>query len=443
MKTPKETRKLIVLLISLLSLFFSIEADAALSSAGVLDTVLAKYASVASSWGTVLVARAVWLFWVLATISMVWTFGILALRKADLSEFFAEFIKFIVFTGFFLWLLTNGPKMATGIMDSFLTMGANASGSNIGSSPSQIVDIGFSIFFDTSAKSTPLDIPASIIGGAISLIILVILALVAINMLMLQISGWLLAFAGVFILGFGGSRWTSDMAITYFKTVLNIGLQLMMMVLLVNIGKTLLDQYYNNLAGGIRLKELGVMLVVSITLMILTNKIPPMIGSIAMGGGTHALGNGFGGGAALAAGGALGAAAAMGGAALKSGAANIAGGTQALMAAYQNASSEAGSGSGSGSPGFLSNTSSGTQSGPSTQGQASPLAKAMGITASTSANLARGVWDVAKNKAQNGIDNSLAGQVTQAVKNNAPTFGSDSLEGAEDNNKPDPKSAAI
>jgi Na+/melibiose symporter-like transporter len=87
-------------------------------------------------------------------------------------------------------------------------------------------------------------------------------------------SGWVLAYGGVFFLGFGGSRWTSDMAINYYKTVLGMAAQLMAMVLLVGIGKTFLDDYYTRMSAGISLKEMGVMLIVVIILLALTNKIP-------------------------------------------------------------------------------------------------------------------------------------------------------------------------
>jgi type IV secretion system protein TrbL len=49
---------------------------------------------------------------------MVWTFGMMALRKADIGEFFAEFVRFTIFTGFFWWLLTNGPNFASSIYAS-------------------------------------------------------------------------------------------------------------------------------------------------------------------------------------------------------------------------------------------------------------------------------------------------------------------------------------
>lgn len=71
------------------------------------------------------------------------------------------------------------------------------------------------------------------------------------------------------------------------------------MVLLVGIGQSFVDQYYNNMTTGLNLNEMGVVLVASIVLLALTNKVPSMIGQISMGGGTHAIGNGMGAGGAL------------------------------------------------------------------------------------------------------------------------------------------------
>ena len=87
-------------------------------------------------------------------------------------------------------------------------------------------------------------------------------------------------YGGVFFLGFGGSRWTSDMAINYYKTVLGVAAQLMAMVLLVGIGKTFLDDYYARMSEGINLKEMGVMLIVCVILLALVNKIPALIAGV-------------------------------------------------------------------------------------------------------------------------------------------------------------------
>lgn len=336
MKTPAMFRNSACFLFLWLALF-SINAYADIDNAGVLDNVLSRYSTAASTWAATITTRATWLFWTLALISMVWTFGMMALRKADIGEFFSEFIRFTVFTGFFWWLLSNGPDFATSIMDSLRTIAGNATGTGSALTPSGIVDIGFNIFFKVIDRSSLLSPVNSAAGMIISAIILVILALIGVNMLLLLVSAWILAYAGVFFLGFGGARWTSDMAIGYFKTVLSLAAQLFTMVLLVGIGKSFVDQYYTNMSAGISLKELGVMLIVAVVLLALVNKVPGLVGSLAMGGGTGALGGGYGAGAVIGAAAMGTAAAATAGAAMMTGGANIVGGAQALMAAFSKA----------------------------------------------------------------------------------------------------------
>lgn len=456
MRMPIIFKSAVVPLLIWLALF-TVNAHAAIDNVGILNNVLDRYQVAASTWTAAITAHATWLFWTLALISMVWTFGQMALRKADIGEFFAEFIRFIVFTGFFWWLLLNGPRFATSIMDSLRKIGGEATGSGGSLTPSGIVDIGFGIFskvLDYSSVLSPVD---SAIGIIMSAIVLVILALIGVNMLLLLISGWILAYAGIFFLGFGGSRWTSEMAINYFKTVLNIAAQLFTMVLLVGIGKSFIDQYYNNMSSGIILKELGVMLIVAVVLLKLVNTIPPLIGGLA-GGQTGSLGNGFGAGAAIAAAAMGAAAAASVGAAMATGATNMAGGAQAVMAAFSqaNASESAGggstgdlmaaaggggdSGSGGGSSvlasamgdsgpagstdfGSANNLGGGEiggasassdakgtdnkaggapgeqESGGALAAAAAAAAKAGRIAAGTATNLAQGSWDVAKEKA--------------------------------------------
>lgn len=377
MRTPAIFKSAAIPLFLWLALF-TVNAYAAIDNAGILDNVLSRYQTAASTWAATITTHATWLFWTLALISMVWTFGMMALRKADIGEFFAEFIRFTVFTGFFWWLLSNGPSFATSIMDSLRTIGGNATGTGSSLTPSGIVDIGFDIFFkvlDQSSVWSPVD---SAVGIIISTAVLVILALIGVNMLLLLVSGWILAYAGVFFLGFGGSRWTSEMAIGYFKTVLGIAAQLFTMVLLVGIGKSFIDQYYTAMSAGISLKELGVMLIVAVVLLALVNKVPPLIGGLA-GGNTGSLGHGFGAGAAIGAAAMGAAAAATAGAALAAGATGMAGGAQALMAAFSKANaSESAGGGGAGDLMAAAGGGGGGDSGGSGSSGGSALASAMG-----------------------------------------------------------------
>ncbi|UEG44672.1 P-type conjugative transfer protein TrbL [Paracidovorax citrulli] len=365
---------------------YSTAASAQLTNQGMLDQVVTEFATRATAWQTVVMNAATFLFWTLGTISLVWTFGFMALRKADIGEFFAEFIRFILFFGFFLWLLRNGPAFANSIIQSLARIGEQASG--VASvTPSGIVDIGFMILkqaFTNSSIWSPVD---SFIGVALSVGILILLAVVAVNMLLLLVSGWLLMYAGIFFLGFGGSRWTSDMAINYYKTVLGVAVQIMTMVLLVGIGNDLLSSFYARMnTGTLNFEELGVMLVFCVALLMLVNRVPPLIAGIISGtgiGNAGGIGN-FGAGAAVGA--AMGAAsvaagaASMAGAAVMSGAANLAGGTSAVKAAFEKAQGSATSDAGAGMDMMASmgglNTSGGQDSASS---GASPFAQAAGF----------------------------------------------------------------
>ena len=438
------------------------EAFSAINGQGILDDVQNKFHTAASGWAATLTARASWLFWVLALISMVWTHGMLLFRKADIAEFYGEFIRFIVFTGFFWWLLTNGPQMAHDIIGSMQTLGNTASGI-AGTTPSGIVDVGFKIFNTIVQQSSIASPVMSTAGLIMATIVIAILALIAANMLILLVSGWILAYAGVFYLGFGGSRWTSDIAISYFKTVLNIGVQLMTMVLLVGIGQQFINTYYAQMDANINLNDMAAMLVAAIVLLVLVNKIPPMIGHIAQGGGTHALGGGFGAGSAIAAAGVAGAAAAMAGSTTVAGAANIAGGAQAVMAAAKQASQNSSSASDlvSRMGGIVSGAlDSNTSSSSSSASTSSPLAAAMGDSlasnnlsssssgttnqgsksSSTAGHLASGITQVLDEKIQSRINQTVGGQVASAInqftetqahnnKVTSPTFDNNSLSG--------------
>ena len=106
----------ICLLLCSCLLLVSVNASAQMTNSNVFSDILQRYQSVASAWSTTITKHATWLFWCLVSISMIWTFGMMALRKADFGEFFAEFVRFTIFTGFFWWLLSNGPYYANTII---------------------------------------------------------------------------------------------------------------------------------------------------------------------------------------------------------------------------------------------------------------------------------------------------------------------------------------
>tara|TARA_R110000796_G_scaffold141183_5_gene257441 strand:+ start:32434 stop:33789 length:1356 start_codon:yes stop_codon:yes gene_type:complete len=425
---------------------YSTSASADLTNHGILDQVVMEFATRATTWGAVVTDAASWLFWTLVVISMVWTFGMMALRKADIGEFFAELVRFTIFVGFFWWLLINGPAFANSIIQSLSRIGEQASGvSSV--TPSGIVDIGFFIWkqaVNNLSAWSPVD---SLVGVVLSAAILLLLAVIAVNMLLMFVSAWLLAYAGVFLLGFGGSRWTSDIAINYYKTVLGVAVQIMTMVLLVGIGSDMLSTFYVRMNKSmLNFEELGVMLVFCLALLMLVNRVPPLVAGIITGsgigsaGGIGSFGAGAVVGAAVGAAGMAAGAASMAGSAVMGGAANIAGGGSAIKAAFEQAQATMASG---GDMPSLGGSTGGSSSGDISTGS-TPFAQAAGfasdssggsvmqatrVAAGTAGNLGKGVGSMAADNFKSRTAQTAGGRLATSIRESSPSFKGNGLMG--------------
>lgn len=437
---------------------FSSTASAQLSNQGILDQVLTDYATRAASWQTVIIDAASWLFWTLVVISMVWTFGMMALRKADIGEFFAELVRFTIFTGFFWWLLINGPAFANSIIQSLARIGEQAAGvSSV--TPSGIVDVGFLIWKQAISNLSAWSPVDSLVGAVLSAAIMLLLALIAINMLLMLIAAWLLAYAGIFFLGFGGSRWTSDMAINYYKTVLGVAVQIMTMVLLIGIGNDMLSTFYTRMNQNVlNFEELGVMLVFCMALLLLVNRVPPLVAGVITGSGIGSAGGigNFGAGAvvgaAMGAAGVAAGAASMAGSAVMGGAANMAGGASAIKAAFDKAQASMSSGSEMPSMGGMSSSGGGgSGSGGDSSTGSTPFSQAAGfsggsgnagggikraasLTAGTAGNLAKGAGSMVAEKFKDRVADTAGGRLASSIRESSPSFEGNSLGGTNDSN---------
>lgn len=414
-------------------------AFAAIEKGGVLNEVSDRFLTVSSTWAGTITQYASWLFWTLVVISMVWTFGMMALRKADIGEFFAEFVRFTIFTGFFWWLVINGPNFAMDIVNSLRMIAAEASGLPRGLNPSTPIDIAFDILAK-AAKSYSVTSPIDNLSIFLTtLAILACMAVVAANVLLALITAWVLAYAGVFVLGFGGARWTSDIAINYFRSVAGIALKLMTITLLVGIAITIIDGYHVELANNASMDELLVIFVVSLVLVILINTIPNVIGGLMPGGGAAAsAGSSFGAGAIMGAGMAA-AGMATGGAALAAkatmgAAAGTMGSASAIQSAFQKAA--ASMGGGGDMPSMESEGSSGGGRGEAATVDSSPFSQVAGFGESSSrssgggyaraaklatgtvSELAKGVGSQMKQGFQELVSETAGGKLSASIREN-------------------------
>ncbi|KTC71801.1 putative conjugal transfer protein TrbL [Legionella birminghamensis] len=412
----KSTVAKMCILLGLMLCASSLYAGSGISGANIFDSILNRFQSTSATWETKITAYASWLFWSLVLLSMIWTYSLLALKRAEIQEFLAETMRFLIVTGFFNWLLIHGPAIANAFIASLRQIAADASGLKQSVSPSGIMDVGFDIASKVVDNSSIWSPATTTVGLIVAAVILVVLALVAVNMLLILISAWIITYGGIFLLGFGGGRWTQDIAINYYKTVLGIAVQAFAMVLIVGIGHSFVDQYYTAMSTEISIKELLVMLVVSIILLSIINKIPPMLSGIVSGGGFNG-GPGVGLSTAMGAASMAGAAVAGGVSMATSAVANIAGAGSALSEAFKAASqSRAASASGS--------------------GLAASMGKAGHFVSSMGAHLAAGTADVMRQKMDSvktamtsRIAQTPGGQVAQSINEKSQSVAGDQPDG--------------
>lgn len=394
---------------------FSFDAMAAISSNGILNSVTGQFQAQASAWGGIITGYATWLFWTLGTISLVWTGGALVLKRADIGEFFAEFIRFILFFGFFLWLLQNAAAIGTAIISSLIQIGANASQTGA-TNPSAVMDIGFQIFYKVMQQTSIWSPTDSIIGAFLAGIILICIALIAANMTIMLCSAWILLYGGIFYLGFGGSRWTSEIALHYYKTLIGVGMSLMAMVLMIGIAQSIVTTYYNQMSTGIQVNEIATIMVVAIILLALIHRVPGLISGVMTGASIGHSGIGaFSAGTAVGAASMAAAVATTTGAMAGAAASNIGGSGQALVAAFQNAQQNMAA---------RGDTVIPNDSGSSSGGLSAAMGTGKTFVADMGKSLLMGVGGTMKQSAANKANDSLMGKVANNIRNETSGNGS-------------------
>jgi len=284
---PTALRRALPLILLLVLLALPWVASAQAIDPYPVDNLLARFQGVLGNWSGAVYDAASRLFWALATISLTWTFGMMVFRRADFGELFAELVRFIVLTGIFWWLLSSGggdKGHIDQILKSMGVLGSNASGSGV-LSPASLLKSGYEVFFavaNESASNSWKDAD-KIIGLAMASAVLALVALAAVSMMIIKVMMWVLSFGGLFLLGFGGARWTSGIAINYYKHVLAVGISYFVMLLLAGTGQEFLHEYSTLVAGNVTLPSLAIMLVASIVLVALLVRIPNLVASIVVG----------------------------------------------------------------------------------------------------------------------------------------------------------------
>src|SRR3954462_3758270 len=256
------------------------QAQVAAAVGGSLDTIVDKFKE-SSQWESAIKKAAISLFWILAAIEFAVTALFLALAGGGFQNLAAEIVKRILVVGIFFFILDQGTSIVDAVIQSFRQLSASAGGA--GFKPSDIFNAGVSI-----AKKLPDNVsfwtdPSKSLGLLIAALVIVIcFALIAAIVIVTMVEMYIVTYAGIILLGFGGSAFTKDYAVKYLTYAVSVGLKLVVMGLVVGIGQSILT----STAQGFQNKtntEVYIVLGVAIVLLAVTKALPAMLQSIVVG----------------------------------------------------------------------------------------------------------------------------------------------------------------
>ncbi|MBI2772561.1 MAG: type IV secretion system protein [Burkholderiales bacterium] len=225
-------------------------------------------------------------FIALATIEITWCAALWAFEKDNMSSMMGDMVKTIMTLCFFYALMVNAPEWIGIIHEQFKSVSANslkvtaltpdgviAEGvrasifvqinmlnplnlwaglaSQIATLISQVIAMMALVGTNAEAVMTTLvSIGATVlwgftgfmIGGLVSLCVLICYLIIALQLVMLQVEMCLLMAAGAVFLGLGGSRWTRDYVQKYMNHALVTGLRYLVLMMVLSFTLAGVDQ---------------------------------------------------------------------------------------------------------------------------------------------------------------------------------------------------------
>lgn len=258
-------------------------AEPALAQQGqVLTNLENQVISATQGWQDTVIDAATSLFWILAGIE----FGIaavwLAIASPSLDTWFAELVRRILFIGFFLFVLQQGPDFAKAVVDSLFQLGAEGGSA----SPADVFNAGIRVasklseqiqfgLFEDNAMAI-----AAVIAVAVVVICFSLVAAIFVSVLVEMYVGLL---AGMIMLGLGGSSFTKDFAIRYLVYAFSVGMKLMALVMIARIGSEILIGLANDATAGEEWLASLVIAGLSVVVFMISIYVPNIVQGVVQG----------------------------------------------------------------------------------------------------------------------------------------------------------------
>lgn len=309
-------RNLLLLTLSLLMIASPAFAD---TTGYDLGSIMDKYQSAATQFGSNITAVALKLCYTLFAIDLAWTVLGRLLKGSDIVEIGTTLIMRVMWVGLVVWVINN-PSVPLAFVNGFIQLGktgANTSAISPGDVFWQGIDLVNMMMTKFSDNATVAGVPvpagiaamanpfAAILIGIALIVIVVCYAMLAAQFAVAWVQLWFYLAVYPIVLAFGAMKWTKDIAMKVITTPLVYGVRFMAIYFIMAVGTTLAQDFGTEI-GNLSLTNLTpiwTILAGSVLLFMLTLKVPTLAADLL--GGTASLSAGDGVGAGLVAGGAV------------------------------------------------------------------------------------------------------------------------------------------
>ncbi|PZR64557.1 MAG: P-type conjugative transfer protein TrbL [Candidatus Eremiobacter antarcticus] len=226
-----------------------------MAGAGTLTDVANAYKGASSEWISTALGYAQHLFFALVAIELAWTAITYALQRDSLSDFISQLVLKLMGVFFFLALLQNAPTWMPYLINSFSQAGATIGGQAVVLDPSSMFGHGLQLAKSMLGTITNPNFFTAMLAVLIATLsalgVVVAFAVVAGQLMVTLIESYIVVSAGIFFLGFGGSRWTLPFSEKYVGYAVSVGIKLFMLYLIVGLGETLATKWAALFTAGV------------------------------------------------------------------------------------------------------------------------------------------------------------------------------------------------
>lgn len=246
---------------SLLYLFFFVITTFATPSlaadAGqIVKDALNAYAPLQNQWRDAILPFTYNLFWLLVLLDVTYSAMQHVIERKTLEDTTGWITRKFITILFFYTLIKMSGEWIPQIIDSFALIGKTAS--NVPNlTPDGILEKGYNLALGLFSQLGELGIKDQMTFAIpvlfTAIFLLLGFAVIAGQLLITLIESYIVIGAGIIMLGFSGSKWTSDMATSYLKYAVGTGVKIMLAFLIIGAGLSIFskmsidpDQFINS-----------------------------------------------------------------------------------------------------------------------------------------------------------------------------------------------------